>query len=595
MALGLALSGGGFRATIFHLGVVRFLRDSGLLREVKAVCSVSGGSILAGHLIAYWPKYTGHADEFNDVLSEIRRLTSFGLRNRIVRRLPFLELYRLLRFLRFLPSFNETALLAHYYRTRLLDRVTLQTLRNARLNADAPRLCIMTTNLTRLDNTSYFSEEGFFVDASTNPNRVSADAMKAADAVAASSAYPGLFRPMSLTNRTLHVREDQFQPPRQDLTDGGIFDNLGLRKLRSLREELGLDHLIICDAGGEIDWDTKTRYESSRLRTLLRCTDIWQFQVNRNIDFETNEHLVSIGEVIDFTFAPGVPPVETQRDLARIRTDLDEFSPFEFWCLYNHGYCVAARALAGLTEGRAPAQHPHVPYQRDGIELENLAGASRRRLRIWDSRDWVSWVYLLLIPALIFGVVRGVPYLADRAVAAVHWLAEKNRATYRGVEEKSPAGRQARVVPCHPETEATTLGATLFKHEISGEAKALIERLIRGYADGLPPDQRILIIEQSGEFAEDYRSFPVGIRFDSNTRVADGKIFLFRSATAGSAPAYRELPTSRDIEGRLEETVTVLEPNKGEFLVLLIKVEAAYPKSPFPPADGQYHFSLEVR
>ena len=31
MRLGLALSGGGFRATLFHLGVVRFLRDAGLL------------------------------------------------------------------------------------------------------------------------------------------------------------------------------------------------------------------------------------------------------------------------------------------------------------------------------------------------------------------------------------------------------------------------------------------------------------------------------------------------------------------------------------------------------------------------------------
>jgi predicted acylesterase/phospholipase RssA len=44
--LGLALSGGGLRATLYHLGVVRFLRDAGLLRDVTHMVSVSGGSIL---------------------------------------------------------------------------------------------------------------------------------------------------------------------------------------------------------------------------------------------------------------------------------------------------------------------------------------------------------------------------------------------------------------------------------------------------------------------------------------------------------------------------------------------------------------------
>ena len=48
--LGLALSGGGLRATLFHLGVVRFLRDAGLLRDITHIVSVSGGSILGA-----WP------------------------------------------------------------------------------------------------------------------------------------------------------------------------------------------------------------------------------------------------------------------------------------------------------------------------------------------------------------------------------------------------------------------------------------------------------------------------------------------------------------------------------------------------------------
>jgi predicted acylesterase/phospholipase RssA len=50
MRLGLSLSGGGFRATLFHLGVVRFLRDVGWLGEVSDIVSVSRGSILAAHM-----------------------------------------------------------------------------------------------------------------------------------------------------------------------------------------------------------------------------------------------------------------------------------------------------------------------------------------------------------------------------------------------------------------------------------------------------------------------------------------------------------------------------------------------------------------
>ena len=49
--LGLALSGGGFRATLFHLGVVRFLRDAGALQNITEIASVSGGSILAAQAI----------------------------------------------------------------------------------------------------------------------------------------------------------------------------------------------------------------------------------------------------------------------------------------------------------------------------------------------------------------------------------------------------------------------------------------------------------------------------------------------------------------------------------------------------------------
>jgi NTE family protein len=52
--LGLALSGGGFRAAAFHLGVMRQLKTLGLLDKLDVLSCVSGGSIAGGALVANW-------------------------------------------------------------------------------------------------------------------------------------------------------------------------------------------------------------------------------------------------------------------------------------------------------------------------------------------------------------------------------------------------------------------------------------------------------------------------------------------------------------------------------------------------------------
>src|SRR5688572_13308043 len=44
--LGLALSGGGFRAAFFHIGVLARMAELGILRRVEVISTVSGGSIV---------------------------------------------------------------------------------------------------------------------------------------------------------------------------------------------------------------------------------------------------------------------------------------------------------------------------------------------------------------------------------------------------------------------------------------------------------------------------------------------------------------------------------------------------------------------
>jgi hypothetical protein len=52
--VGLALSGGGYRAMLFNLGSLWCLNDFGVLRDIDMIASVSGGSIVNGLLATRW-------------------------------------------------------------------------------------------------------------------------------------------------------------------------------------------------------------------------------------------------------------------------------------------------------------------------------------------------------------------------------------------------------------------------------------------------------------------------------------------------------------------------------------------------------------
>src|SRR3954468_21950874 len=86
--IGLALSGGGLRATLYHLGLVRFLRDAGILPSVTHITAVSGGSIIAAHLALNWGRYTGSASEFDAAAGELLAFARLDVRNRLLRRYP---------------------------------------------------------------------------------------------------------------------------------------------------------------------------------------------------------------------------------------------------------------------------------------------------------------------------------------------------------------------------------------------------------------------------------------------------------------------------------------------------------------------------
>lgn len=99
--LGLALSGGGFRASFFHLGVLRRLAELDVLRHVEVLSTVSGGSILAALYILVLKKYIDRQanlerDDYVEVVKEVQSDFLAGVRKNLRTRLllnPFATLW----------------------------------------------------------------------------------------------------------------------------------------------------------------------------------------------------------------------------------------------------------------------------------------------------------------------------------------------------------------------------------------------------------------------------------------------------------------------------------------------------------------------
>src|SRR5687768_14110349 len=117
----LCLSGGGYRAMLFHVGVMWRLNEAGMLPELDRISSVSGGSITAGVLALNWDSLdfdaSGVAQAFDDQLVDpIRRMAGVGV-----------DVTSVLAGLG-LPFTSVSDRVAKAYRKHLFGKATLQAL-----------------------------------------------------------------------------------------------------------------------------------------------------------------------------------------------------------------------------------------------------------------------------------------------------------------------------------------------------------------------------------------------------------------------------------------------------------------------------------
>jgi NTE family protein len=316
--IGLALSGGGFRAAAFHLGVFRQLESMGLLWKLDLLTCVSGGSIAGAFLTANWGK-----PDTLDRLENYLRTRSIAVSSVIGGLLD--------------PFESRLDKLASSYDKDLCGGLTLSQL------ANGPRLYLNTTNLAT-------GNMFFFVAGGSKPAEmgehqlgvVSADNFPLCKAVAASSAFPPVFPPLRVGVEHYELAEGEYVT----LTDGGVYDNLGVNPLFRVRN--ALDYAFVSDGGKP--FANSDRPTESGAAVLHEAIDILMEQV-RGLQFKHLELAHKSGKgPKPLWFSIDSPIGESQPGDASfasaISTNLKKLSAVEMAVLIRHSGALLNHRVA---------------------------------------------------------------------------------------------------------------------------------------------------------------------------------------------------------------------------------------------------------
>ena len=360
--IGLALSGGGIRASIFHLGMLQYLAEVGLFERISNISSVSGASLVMGAIFAAngnkWP----NSHEFlNHVQPRVRRIIlDNNIQASALRRLPFSPWYWR----------NRVKLLAKVLEEKWGINGNLQAL---------PRKPFWEINCTTFETGRNFR---FRRDYMGDPliGYVRSPELPISHMIAASSAFPVLIGPYVLETGGMDwIRpkpggsfanaKKVVQPPQINvddhytLWDGGVYDNLGLDALYRVgggfeREmDSTIDFLIVSNAGAPIGHQVRKGHLSPA--NLKRLLDIAVNQVDVLRSQQVYSEIISAGKglylkiglsagqvaqilgVPQDTYTPLVKGYLSTADTTRVRdypTTLNSPSAENFELIFRHGY-----------------------------------------------------------------------------------------------------------------------------------------------------------------------------------------------------------------------------------------------------------------
>ena len=348
--IALCLSGGGYRAMLFHVGTLWRLNQLGYLKKLDRVSSVSGGSITAGLLGSRWSKLAfdaqGVAQKFDaELVKPIRNLA-----DRTIDQVSIVS--GILTFGSIADKVVES------YREHLFGDATLQALPD-----DPPRFVINATSvqtgaLVRFSK-PYIAD--YHVGMLKDPD------VQLAVAVAASSAFPPVLSPL-----TLDLDPTRWEPPsgpgspethtgpfrsRLVLTDGGVYDNLGLETAWKRYQTV-----LVSDGGGKMAAEEKPK--SDWARHAIRVNDIIDNQVR---SLRKRQLISSYGtlrsgsywgirtDIRHYGLADALPcPFDQTTELANTKTRLKKLDNVTQERLINWGYAVCDAAMRRWVDPTLP-------------------------------------------------------------------------------------------------------------------------------------------------------------------------------------------------------------------------------------------------
>jgi NTE family protein len=245
----LCLSGGGYRAMLFHAGALWRLYEASLLQGLKRISSVSGGSITSAVLALKWHTLSFRpSDIHNDFVPEVIEPTR-QLAGKTI------DAHAIVGGALFPGTISERV--AAYYRKHLFGDATLQDLPD-----DFPRFVINATNVQ--SGALWRFMKPYMRD--WRVGEVRKPTLDLATAVAASSAFPPVLSPVTLdldaagfTPGSGHDLQREPYTTEVVLTDGGVYDNLGLETAYKRFKTL-----LVSDAGGALHPEAEPKHDWAR-------------------------------------------------------------------------------------------------------------------------------------------------------------------------------------------------------------------------------------------------------------------------------------------------------------------------------------------
>lgn len=371
--IGLALSGGGSRAIAFHLGCLRALNDRGLLSQLKVISSVSGGSVISA-------MYAYSNDDFDSFDKRVRDLLKRGLTRSILRSLVFSpvafasvgtnliagssafgagvlrlaakgtqlggadadtvtniqkKLHAPLKRWSSITSAFEKAL-----KNRLFGNAVITDMRRGDLDVVINACELRTGSAFRFGS----RRSGCWRYGILSENNIPLSL-----AVAASAAYPILLPAIDRSFEFLK-QDGSSAKHRVILTDGGIFENLGVTCLEPNRstkissQTFDLDYVISCDAGqGIYDDDVYPFYWAGRMirsfeSVYRKATDSMRSRMYEHVNSERLKGFVLSYLGQNDAALPYCPPDLVRRsEVYRYPTDFSPMSDRDIELLSTRG------------------------------------------------------------------------------------------------------------------------------------------------------------------------------------------------------------------------------------------------------------------